>query len=152
MASARFNLEPVSAQSGEYLHFYGVFVVFHKISNSTRSQFSKSWTVFFPATRTPKRGILIQIYNVFSKSRKKARLQNPSLPGGGGQVTAPRASKMAQNLHFYGVFLSCIKVKKWPRNRISRGQVANFLRPRVPKGSQKPAFLRCFLVLNRKKT
>ena len=55
MARGRFNLERVSARSGEYLHFYGVFVVFHKISNSTRSQFKKKWTVFFLQQQGPQK-------------------------------------------------------------------------------------------------
>ncbi len=121
------------------------------MSKSFRSKFSRSWDVVFIATCTPKRGIRIgnlQCFRLFEK--KRPACQTPLYPWG-GWIRAPRAPKMAQNLHFYGVFLSCIKVKKWPRNRISRGQVANFLEPRVRRRSEKPACLRCFLAFNQKK-
>ena len=61
---------------------------------------------------------------------KKTRLQSPSYSGGD---PGPRDTKRGQSLHFYSVFLSCTKSKKGPRNRLSRGQVGNFLEAQVPR-------------------
>ena len=151
MARGRFGPEPVSARSGEYLHFYNVLCVFQKISKSSRSQFSKSWLVVFTATRIPKRGILIgnfQCFRLFDE--KRLACQTPFCTGGGA-YRAPRDIKRAQSLHFYSVFLSCTKSKKGPRLRLSRGQVGNFLGPQVPRRGTLPAFLQCFLILTRRK-
>ena len=60
--------------------------------------------------------------------KKRACLQSPFWSGGGWKG-APRDTKRAQSLHFYGVFLSCTKSKKGPQLRLSRGQVGNFLEP-----------------------
>ena len=76
--------------------------------------------------------------------KKRTWLHSPSYSGGGG-TTAPRDTKRAQSLHFYGVFLSCTKSKKGPRLRLSRGQVGNFLEPWVPRRGTLPACLQCFL-------
>ena len=112
MARAGFPPEPVSARSGENLHFLRCFVCFQKISKSRRSQISKSWSEVFTATRTPKRGILIGNFNVFACSMKKGLIAKPLFARGGGRDTAPRDTKTAQSLHFYSVFLSCTKSKK----------------------------------------
>ena len=82
--------------------------------------------------------------------KKRACLQSPSYSGGGSS-RAPRDTKRAQSLHFYSVFLSCTKSKKGPRNRLSRGQVGNFLGPQVPRRGTLPAFLHCFLFLTSRK-
>ena len=82
--------------------------------------------------------------------KKRACFQSPSYSGGGWNG-APRDTKRAQSLHFYSVFLSCTKSKKGPRNRLSRGQVGNFLGPQVPRRGTLPAFLQCFLFLTSRK-
>ena len=87
----------------------------------------------------------------FSDFRKKGLVCKAPHIQGGGTMGAPRDTKRAQSLHFYSVFLSCTKSKKGPRNRLSRGQVGNFLGPQVPRRGTLPAFLQCFLILTSRK-
>ena len=151
MARAGFPPEPVSARSGENLHFYGVLCVFQKISKSRRSQISKSWSEVFTATRTPKEAFWLEISNVFACSMKKGLIAKPLFARGGGRDRAPRDTKRAQSLHFYRVFLSCTKSKKGPRNRHSRGQVVFFVDPRSPREAQNLQFYGVFSLLKSKK-
>ena len=87
------------------------------------------------------------------KLRKFTIKTHLCLEGGGGSMgkQAPRGRKKAQTLHFYGVFLSCRKSQKGLRAHISRGEVANFSEPRVPRRGISHAFLRCFPASERRK-
>ena len=108
MASGLFPPEPVSARSGENLHFYIVLYVFQKISKSNRSQFSKSWIVVFTATRTPKRGILIGNLQGFLIFRKKVFVcKAPFGQGWGGVEAEPQETQKGPNPCIFTVF-SCL--------------------------------------------
>ena len=103
------------------------------------------------ATRSQKRASMIRKLQGLLTCRRKYLVAKPLIFRGGRWITAPREPKRAQSLHVYNVFLSCTKSKKGPRNRLSRGQVGNFLGPQVPRRGTLLAFLQCFLILTKRK-
>ena len=127
-----------------------LLLFFIKSAKACETNFHRCWLQFF-GNPSQKKSHADWKFTRFSDFQKKKGLFAKPLIFGGGVSTAPRDTKKAQSLHFYGVFLSCTKSKKGPRLRLSRGQVGNFLEPRVPRRGTLPAFLYCFLVLKRRK-
>ena len=130
--------------------FTWFLLFFIKSAKACEANFHRCWLQFLWQPEPKKEPFWLEIYKVFWFSEKKGLFAKPLLVGG-GSMWAPRDTKRAQSLHFYSVFLSCTKSKKGPRNRLSRGQVGNFLGPQVPRRGTLPAFLQCFLFLTSRK-
>ena len=90
---------------------FTVFVDFYKMSQSLRSQLSKSWVADFLETRAPKRGFSTAFLRCFlAFEEKRLGCKTPLFPGGGD--VRPKRTKKGQQSAFLLCFLVLHKSEK----------------------------------------